>query len=258
MRSLLSLLLLALPIFAAEPTLPKAPSINEIRLPVLDTPTPMPPGPMAVTKLSASQLYIIDSDVELSVVASRDGFVQITPEAGPLKIKGVFVDDPSGKAKTRTFKGPFLYSVEVIATGQVELILFKDIKTPPIRRTLDVDDGTPAPIPPKPDPPTPTPPKPEPKPADSLWVIVIEESGQRTADTAKVIGDEAWKAGLLTRGHKYRLYDQDSPGGQKYGVAVKERPGLLLLDKDGDWHFAGPLPKTTAEIDILIKKAGGK
>jgi len=109
----------------------------------------------------------------------------------------------------------------------------------------------------------PTPkPTPDPKPAPvgtlELWVIVLEESGERTPATAKVVGDESWKAALAAKGHKFRLYDDDAASAKGYASAVKERPGLLLLDKNGDYYHTGPLPKATAEIDALIKKSGGK
>ncbi len=148
---------------------------DPVRLPFVEVVAPNPP-PRAVTALAAEQLYVIDSDVELRVLASPEGVVSVGADAGPIKIRGKFVENAGGRTTTRTYKGPFVYTVEAATTGKVELLIVRtDGKGGVIRRTLDVTAGEGPIPPPKPiDPPTP----PEPKPVTSFRVILVFESGQ--------------------------------------------------------------------------------
>lgn len=116
-------------------------------------------------------------------------------------------------------------------------------------------DPGPPPVPPAPDPK----PKPDPAPvpAGPLWLIVVEETSDRTPETAAVLGDSGYWLGLRAKGHKFRFYDKDSADatGKGYAKAVGDvaLPALLILGADG--AVVGkpvPLPKTTAGIDALI------
>jgi len=271
MRSLLPLfavLLLAVPAFA------DATSLGEVRLPELSA-VPVPtPGPVAVTKLTASQLYVIDSNTELSVVASRDGLVTITAETGPLKIRGLFVDDPKNKPTTKTFKGPFLYVVEAVQSGTVELILFKDLKTAPIRRTIDVEAGqAPQPPPgPKPVPPTPTPADLPPIAGPGVKVmIVIPKEGLPKAQEGIVFGKASRDAleakcavGPDGKNREYRIWfpveDASGESKQWQDAFAKAKsnavPWLILSDGKGKVNsYEGPLPVDAAEFLKLLDKA---
>jgi len=167
---------------AAEPAKPPA-----VRLPAAPVaPAPVaPPAPAPApagdpSKLSADQWYVIDSDVPLIVLASPAGLVKVSEEAGPVKLKGRFVDG-AGKVETRTYKGKHVYVVEAVASGRVELLVVpvgaaseKEV----IRRTVDVDSGKGPIPPPKPvDPPTPKPPEPDPV-VGPLRVIFVFESNK--------------------------------------------------------------------------------
>jgi len=277
-RLALSILVLAwASVVLASPEPPvKAPAPGEIRLPVIDTPAPMPTNPTAVTRLTANQLYVIDSDVPLQVVASRDGFVAIAEEAGPLKIKGIFVDDPSGKPKTRTFKGPFLYTVEVIASGQVELVIFRDVKTPALRRTIDVDAGQ-GPQPPPPGPtPGPTPPKPDdvpPIPGPGLKVMIVYDPKVNLPEPQNTILYGKETRALLeakcavgpdgkTREYKFWPAGEAATGESKqwqdaYARASKgPLPFVIVSDgKSKTNSYEGPLPSTATEFQALLLKA---
>lgn len=246
----------------------KAQSPVEIRLPVIDVPNPMPTSPVAVTKLAPNQLYVIDSDTELSVVASRDGYVSITPEAGPLKIRGVFVDDTTGRAKTKTFKGTYLYVVEAVQTGTVELILFKDIKTAPIRRTIDVEAGQ-APQPPPGPGPKPDNNPPIPGPGVKVMIVYdpkvnLPESqnqilfGQPTrtvlestciAESDKRKAYRIWPAGEQSGGESKQWQDA-------YTRASKGPfPFVIVSDGKGSVNsFEGALPSTVEAFQKLIEK----
>lgn len=81
-------------------------------------------------------------------------------------------------------------------------------------------------------------------------IIVIEETANRDFDTASILGDIAFWTSL---GVKFRLYDDDSPDAAKYLNLVKERPGMIVLDKAGKKTWAGALPKTTDEVRRLVK-----
>ena len=99
----------------------------------------------------------------------------------------------------------------------------------------------------------PTPPGPNPPPivvTTDATVIVIEETAERDFDTASVLGDITFWTSL---GVKFRLYDDDSPDAAPYLPIVKERPGLIVLDKHGRKTWSGRLPKTTDEIKRLVK-----
>jgi hypothetical protein len=115
-------------------------------------------------------------------------------------------------------------------------------------------DPGPPPVPPAPDPK----PKPDPKPAPAgpFWLIVVEETGDRTPETAAVLGDSAYWLALRAKGHKFRFYDKDSADAKDkgYGKAVGDTtlPALLILGADGAKVNAVPLPKSTAGIDALI------
>lgn len=103
--------------------------------------------------------------------------------------------------------------------------------------------------------PTPTPlpdpvvPIPTPTPIGNVdWIVVIEETSERTPDIAVLFADPFWKT------IKARWYDDDSPDAASYVQATEgqPRPTILLLDKSGKALFAGPLPKTVGEIQTLI------
>ena len=102
-------------------------------------------------------------------------------------------------------------------------------------------------------PPTPEPsPRPQPAPivTTEATLIVIEETAERTPETAAVLGDIAFWSGL---GVRWRFYDDDSPDSVVYLPLVNDRPGLIVLDKSGKKVWSGPLPTTTEEIKRLVR-----
>ena len=103
--------------------------------------------------------------------------------------------------------------------------------------------------------PIPVPPGPGPQPppiviTTDATLIVIEETADRTPETASVLGDITFWSGL---GTKWRFIDDDSPEAAAYLSLVNDRPGLLVFDKDGKKLWGGSLPKTTDEIKRLVK-----
>lgn len=183
---------------AADPT--------GIRLPELTVPTPMPTPVLAVSRLAADEYYVVDSDVPLIVLASPEGFVSITEDVGPLKLKGKFADG-AGKIETRTYKGKHVFTVDAVAVGKVELLIVPvggDAKSV-IRRTLEVTGARPPPdCPPPPvvDPPKPPPvvdPPVPPKPT-VYYFLVVRPDGPASPAFTKTMSLPAWTE-LRKAGH---------------------------------------------------------
>lgn len=248
---------------AAEPTpirLPRAPE------PPTPLPAPIPPDqPMVLT---AELLYVIDSDVPVIVTPSRRGYVTVTEEAGPIKIKGRFADEPN-KVQSRTFTGKHVVTVEALRSGSVELFVIpkgvqeeKDI----LRRLLEVQDGTKPQPPPKPEP-GPTPADPSPFPADvgGLRVLVVYEQSTPDRPLSNEMG--AIIVGTKVRDYLdkacgktgYRFYDKDTPMANESKIFVdamarprKSIPWVLI--GNGKTGYEGPLPETEAAFLELVKK----
>ena len=125
-------------------------------MPVIQSAAPVV-APDAPVRLTPDTLYVIDSDVALLVLCSPDGPLKVAGEEGPLRIRGKFADG-TGKVETRTYKGKFIYTVDVAEgkSGRCELLVIpkgvQDEKEV-IRRLIDANSG---PQPP-PDPPPPPP-----------------------------------------------------------------------------------------------------
>ena len=259
MRSLILLALFACPALSADP-LP-------IRLPELAVPTPMPRPASAVSKLAADEWYIVDSDVPVLVLASPEGVVSISEDAGPVKIRGKFADG-AGKVESRTYKGKSVFTVEAVQTGRVEILIVpvggaaKDV----IRRTLDVMGARPSP------PPEPVPdPKPTPKPdpyTGKFSMVVIEETNVAANNRGQFFADKELRDYLATKlVGKPRIADKDvvdASGQPPKDLAPylnhakgKGLPQLYLIAPDGTVLFEGNLPKTPAELIATVKKVGG-
>jgi hypothetical protein len=164
-RYALLLLLLAAPGLAEDtvpvvPT-PAKPPIVFPALPPSGEPVTIPPvqvDPEAVPKLAYGQIYVVQSDVEFTLLASPEKLVTITPVAGPVTVRGVFADG-NGKVETRTFKAPFVAFVDANegASGRVELLGVID-RSNITRQLIDIGAGPrPPPLPPPGPGPTPAP-----------------------------------------------------------------------------------------------------
>ena len=239
-----------------------------IRLPELSAPTPMPLPASAVSKLAADEWYIVDSDVPLIVLASPEGVVTVTEDAGPLKLRGKFADG-AGKVESRTYKGKSVFTVEAVQAGRVGILVVPvggDAKSV-IRRTLEVTGARPPPIDPIPAP------KPQPKPDPTPYVgkfsmVVIEETEMAANNRGSFFADKELHAYLATRlVGKPRIADKDvvdSTGQPPKDLAPylnhakgKGLPQLYLIAPDGAVLYEGNLPKTPAELIATVKKVGG-
>lgn len=127
-------------------------------------PSPQP-SPTEPAKLSADEIYVIESRDPAFLVVSPIGIVSVVQDVGPIRIRGRFVGG-SGKAETRTFAGPTVFTIEAAASGRVELIVVKagaKTEADVARRIIDVLVG------PRPPPEPPTPP---PDPTDPFVVAL--------------------------------------------------------------------------------------
>lgn len=236
-----------------------------IELPeIAPTPQPMPaPKPVAVTKLNAAEMYVVQSDAPFIVLSSPANLVTITTDSGPLTIKGQFAGG-NGKIVTKKFTKKYITIVEACSTGRVELFVIPDGSAQGkgiIRVTLDVDSGTgPQPPPdPKPDPIPNTPTK--------FKIVIIEETGEAVATRGSLLASGTLAARIREKGHTWRVVDKDvvDVNGQKpkdiagYIDASKGKslPQVFLIDEAGKTRFQGDAPPKAVDLIALIAKYGG-
>lgn len=120
---------------------------------------------------------------------------------------------------------------------------------------LNVTIGDPSPNPP---PPPPPPPPPEP---GKRWVILIEESSERTTELASVLADQnnLWRNYLKSSGHRFRAWDKDvvPADGRRWLLECEKIPTLFIADENGTILYEGDPPKTSQGMLDLIKEHGG-
>ena len=221
-------------------------------VPVAPAPAPAPGG---VLQLTGDSLLVVQFKDERVLRPHPAKLVKVTKEQGPIRIRARFADG-SG-VETRTYAGPCVFIVEAAGKGRVEfdaIPLGLKGEADIVTATVDVDSGM-APQPPPDDG------KVDPKPKQAVaWVVVVEETSQRTADTAKVLGDLAYWQSLLKRtpAVEWRFYDKDSADAKLrnfdvFGAEIG-LPAVLFLAADGKKIGGFKLPKTTAEIDAKLKE----
>jgi hypothetical protein len=220
-------------------------------------PLPLPPAPSSFV-VKPSQHYILESADDFFIRVSPSNRATFIKETGPITYKGEFPDAP-GIIQKRTFKGPFLAELNIISSGDIEIFRIpigvkedKFIVSTVI--TLSSNNITP--------------PDPTPKPGTkNFWVIIVEETSNRTPEIAAVVGDITYFNSLKTLGHDFRPYDKDSVIGANYAAKAKEKnvglPAIFLVEINNsntkvEPVTVQPLPKTTALITQLIKNNGGK
>lgn len=168
------------------------------------------PVPKAVTVLNGEDLYVVQGDGSEQLLSSPPGVVSITEEAGPIRIRGKFVDS-NGKTETRVYGGKQVFIVERVLAGQFELLKVPKGK---VERRL-ISDGQPTP----PEPPGPGPgpgPGPAPVPAKTFRVIFAVESGDTITPVQSGImygrAVEEWCLKNCTGGREgFARRDKDNP-----------------------------------------------
>lgn len=239
------------------------------------TPDPMP-SPVSVL---GGELYVVQGDGNQQLLASPTGLVAITEEAGPIKIRGVFVDGKT--VETRTYTGKQVWIVERVLgpDGKLSRGTFELIKVP--KGTLErrvVGDAQPPP--PKPvdpiDPPKPVDP---PQPSgpvigiDGVSVLLIYENDDRPKYSKE------WNGILLSstlyayldsvcakhpdgKTQAWRMWDKDDAA--KYGSQDSKAfddaqkrprttvPWAIISSRNGSYE--GPWPADEDALIALIKK----
>jgi len=246
--------------------IPVVPVLDESHVPEEDHPAPAPKpyrGPVPVNSLSEDTWYVVESQVQLIVLHSPAGHVAVQPEEGPVKVRGRFADG-TGKTETRNFTSKYLYFVNAVKAGSIELLIVPvgvSAESEVIRQPLTVMGLEPNP-PPKPDPPKPEPgPKPDPQ-SDSLMVEIVEDPLERNADTAIVLNALAEWNLLKDKGHDWRLYSIRT--GEEAGkAAVKAAegtpiPAMVIRDKASKKVLrVVPLPPTIADVKRVLSELTG-
>lgn len=174
---------------------------------------------VAPGRLAAVTIEYEGDDVRWRVSADLDVFREYDPDTQRIRLRLI------GYAPGR-------YELSAIACKGGKLSEFA---------TCVITVGGPSP------PPTPPPPPPSQKVA---WVIVVEETAERTPQTARVLGDLPFWSRL---GVPWRVYDKDDPvvKTNRYDVVAGKAgglPAMLLLSDVGDVLKAIKLPATTDEV----------
>ena len=227
-----------------------------IKLPV----SIVPDVPAAITELKEDSWFVIEADVPCIVLASRSGFVSIVPEKGPLRLRGKFVDG-TGKIETRTYAAKNLWIIEPLVKGEVELLVVPNgavDEQAVIRRTLVVGGGV-KPVPPKPDPidPTPTPPKPDITTASSLIMVIVENSLERTVETAAILADIGYFKSLEPFVTKVHIVPSDNKLAAQYDKQITtaggKLPVVILMNAETKQVLAAkPLPADKVALSALV------
>jgi len=266
---------------SSEPKIifPIVPVLAEEDIPEEDVvPAPAPPKPPRtpkfVSELSEETWLVIESSEKIVVTSSPLGHVSVQPEEGPVKVRGKFADG-TGKIETRTFTSKYLYFINAVKKGTIEILVFnpsevteeKDIP----RYTLHVMGVTPIP-PPEPEPgPTPEP-EPDPVVVKSFRVIFVKESGQTlpgqkvAVSSAKAVRDYLTAKTTPEGGVSgWREYDPQQ-------TTVNEQPAIkalwdtvkpqinaipcMIIEVNGHAKVL-PFPETVDEALRILKESGG-
>lgn len=99
---------------------------------------------------------------------------------------------------------------------------------------------------------------PKPRHPDA-WVIVVEQTEDRSPVVARLQSDTNWWENLESRRLHWRFYDADSPDAVQYAERVKESgtPALLIVATDGTVLDSRPLPATIDGLEQIVSSTTG-
>lgn len=251
----------------AKPTVIKFPVRTNIVLPQTITTTEAP------LDLYPNQMLVVEGDAPFDLIAGNgeDNLSISEPQAGPIKVRGVFAPAPQGAVSvTRDYTGKFISFVEVATppeqTTVIRLIAIpynrvsrNDIKYQSIRLLGKSPTPTPDPNPdPNPNPnPTPTP-----VPSGDLRVILLfESSANNTSEQLTVLNSTKLYEFLGSNAKEWRKWDKDvvldpSESKELQAILTNTKPSItdlpaivIVRGTVGQIH---PLPKTPqATIDLI-------
>lgn len=92
------------------------------------------------------------------------------------------------------------------------------------------------------------------------WLVIVEESSQRTKEVALLLTDLTWRRSLDEREIKFRIYDIDQPEAEAYKKMAMPVPSYVFIRPNGDVVAVGGVPKmdTKRNIEKLITEVTGK
>lgn len=205
----------------------------------------------------AAPLLAAPPEVPREVKAQPGQPVRVLVKGGELGFKATFADDEAFFDELTAKDGQRRFMFQATKPGRYAVVFWTKGETDGAVTTIVVGDS----VDPKPDPDPKPKPEPDPKPApvSASWVIVVEETTQRTPATSAVLSDLAMWRRIEAKGVKWRLYDKDSADAKakQYDqfAAPVGLPAVLLLDAGGKVVKAVKLPATAGELESL---AGGK
>ena len=232
------LLLVASPIVAQD---------KGIRFPEFTPPS----TPVAVSRLPADALYVIDSDIPIFLKLVQDGLVDVTEEVGPIRIRGKFVDGE--RSETRLFKGKQVFIVSAIGSGTLDLLVIPVGVTKladVIHKKIDVEGaGIPDPKPkPKPD---------EPKPGLVAHCTFIGAN----VDSVAVVNSKEIRDYLKSSGVKGWVLAADDLTLEERGFlpVIKKlggTPVIILQDAKGNVVSASKMTNVTENFQWIKTQVG--
>jgi len=246
---------------------PTIPVIDEKDIPEEDLPVPVPRpkrGPEFVSALTEDTLLVIESTSPLMVFDFPEGLVSVEADDGarPMKVKSKFADG-TGKMESRTFTSKYLYFVEALKKGEVEMLIIPEgaiNKTQSQRHKITLMGLSPIPPPgPGPNPE----PDPAPVPTGNVVIAIVEDAQNRKPDTAILLNAMASWNSLKDAGNDWRLYDvatSESKGKQAVEDAKSsELPAMIIRDKETDKILRViPLPKDFDSLKRILSELGVK
>ena len=91
------------------------------------------------------------------------------------------------------------------------------------------------------------------------WVVIVEESSQRSPATARILAS-GFMDTLKSRQLNSRVYDVDDTGLAATIRAEAERvglPALVIVDPVGKKMWSGAQPPTADSIDVIVRRETG-
>lgn len=259
--------------------LPMTPVLVEPTPEQLPKPTPQPDTQAEViTKLDLGVIYVIETKVKQLIVTIPDGYLDVKEYDVSFRehtFIGTFVDgrlDDKGKRvfdEERTVPSnkeyKYAYKIKGLKVGAVGLVLVPEGVTQRDKIssiTLTVVDGSkPNPGPaPKPEPsPGPDPdPDPDPVKAENIRVCIIEDTMNRSPETAAVLNSLVGWTAFVDAGNQYRLYDKSTkePAGVAAVAAAGTTPlpAMVVYDnKTGAMITATALPGSFSGFKTIVE-----
>ena len=101
-----------------------------------------------------------------------------------------------------------------------------------------------------------------PAPKVGAWVLIIEESSERSPWVARLIADREFWQSVEDRGLRWRVYDIDSAGDSRGEITKQARevglPALVTIDEDKEAILSiERLPNSIDAVNESIKRATG-